>query len=307
MNEKRKETTPQWLANVRRRKLLENARALIELLGDGKEKLHGEFIFDKRYNFALIEQLIEKSGEMVFDASIMVPEKSDRLWGMYNKLSQAAEKMFPDSRYSSAQDSEAFDGLPELQMLSDILEWAEGESTEISIMDLLQQTFDHVHDTRSQRSGLSKNLDRYPKLALGHDTVHLVDFGGGLSRSKSGESLDIEEVVCSPLRYLAKSLSDPSGIGIHRVPTEIVATVSDVHLHLRNVSSDSSLFLDATFMGHSDSDFIFFYLSGTANPPDWSEGFRLEKTGNGWMAWTYGTEPDDFAQKMEHLGRNLFH
>ncbi len=306
MNEKRKETTSQWLANVRRRKLLENARALIELLDDGKEKLHGEFIFDKRYNFALIERLIEKSGEMVFDASIMVPEKSDRLWGMHSKLSQTVEKLFPDNRYSSVQDSEAFDGLPELQMLSDILEWAEGIHGDTSIMSLMKRTFDNVHDLRNQRS-ISSNLHNLSKFTLGHDTVHLMDFGGGFSTLKQRETVKIDEIVCPPLRYLAKPFSDSSESNRRNEPAEIFATVSDIHLHLQNLSGDSSFFLDATFMGHGDSDFIFLYSSGELNSPELSDDFRLEKTRNGWMAWTYGMESNDLAKKMERLSQILFH
>ncbi len=301
---KKTERTSLWLACVRLRKLLENARALMEQIDDGKEKIKGEFIFDMRYNLSLIERIIETSGDMVFDAGVLAPEGSEALFSIHDRCRKHAEKAFRADRNLGTplpgEDDDSLENIPEFRMLADFLEWVENPEANISIMKLLKMTFDHVFEALAGKSLPDAGA---PQLSLGEGRIDLVDLGGGISGPGGPGAIGLDGVRCKPLHLLTADIDSAER---QTALKNAFAAVTDVHLHFQGSQADSPFFVEATYMNHVDSDFAFLYMPDSGRKPDLSPGFRMEKTPNGWMAWTYGKNPENTADEIGRLGDFLF-
>ena len=62
------------IRSVRFRKLLENTRGIIDLFDDGREKLEGEFIYDRQYVVSLVDKVIVRNKQ----APKVVEEEEDK-------------------------------------------------------------------------------------------------------------------------------------------------------------------------------------------------------------------------------------
>ena len=140
------------LQTIRLKKMLENTRGVIDLIDDGKEKLSGEYIFDRYYNVSLVDKIIERTREVVFDSSVLVPEGSQELYSSFDECKKFAEKslLIPFTQknitYPQNHDDEGFEDTPEYKMLTNALSWAGnfGQENENSVMAIVSNAFDHI-------------------------------------------------------------------------------------------------------------------------------------------------------------------
>ncbi|MCD6584606.1 MAG: hypothetical protein J7K96_02480, partial [Desulfobacteraceae bacterium] len=122
------------IQTIRFKKFLENARALLDLFNDGREKALGEYIFDRHYVVSLIDSVIERLGMMVYDASVLVPKSGETLYAIYDKHKLAASNLIYYSASGNGGVKSGSDTAetslseePEYQLLSDVLRWFDGK------------------------------------------------------------------------------------------------------------------------------------------------------------------------------------
>ncbi|MDA3896526.1 MAG: hypothetical protein PF482_10300, partial [Desulfobacteraceae bacterium] len=141
------------IQTIRFKKFLENARVLLDLFNDGREKVLGEYIFDRHYVVSLIDSVLERLGMMVYDASVLVPKSGETLYAMYDKHKLAAGNLIGFSvsgnggKTSGSNNAElSLSAEPEYQLLSDVLRWFDGKEapTGTTVMDFMKQTFFYV-------------------------------------------------------------------------------------------------------------------------------------------------------------------
>jgi hypothetical protein len=137
---------------ARFRKLLENTRAIMTLVEDGREKFREEYIFDRHYVTSLVDRVIERVGMLVFDAMVLAPEGGEALYRLHDRLKGFAVEHFIREEKQCSSSGNISSGLkpipeePELRMLSSVLDWITGPlpDGEPSIMDFIRLSFDHV-------------------------------------------------------------------------------------------------------------------------------------------------------------------
>ena len=82
--------------------------------------------------------------------------------------------------------------------------------------------------------------------------------------------------------------------------------VSNEEISLRLSSNGNKIHLEAALSGDVESDYIFLYIQ---KPFDLGhklpEGFRMEETGQGTLAWTYDVPTDNLEKILVQLGSIL--
>ncbi|RJO73120.1 MAG: hypothetical protein C4523_02060 [Myxococcales bacterium] len=293
------------LQSVRLRKMLENGRAIIDLIGDGKEKQLGDYIFDRRYIVSLVERILEKSGVMVFDASVLDAEGNLVLYTLLDHCRDLAENLLADEESDGRPTTggEAFEDTSEYRLLSRVLMWAADPEAEISIMRLIKLAFDSVFRRLVFDLPACRGSHR---LTVNSNELEMIDLGGGMPTRREG-IVTMKDIACRPLGIL---LEGAVGAGSRKENTKSVgascfAAVNDDHLSFIR-RDDTPLFIEATLMNHTASDFIFLYTTSPRGFDDLPATFRIEKTPSGSMAWSYGATAETLADNLSRIGRLFF-
>lgn len=306
------------LETIRFRKMLENARALLDLFEDGHEKMAGEYILDSHYVTSLVETVAEKLGMMVFDACVLAPDARGKLYAKYDQLRRRAEDMvglFESSGWKAAStgglnDAASPDDL-EYRMLSEALQWMDGNPSDggSTVMDFMRNTFDLVIGQQNEHGGGRSEavLSRAPSLKRG-SPVHVIE----LWRDPQKGPVPLRsntDIGCHPLRLMlleASSNGSPTGRGKGPDGPVWIAAVGDDQLSLLAFRRGLRFRLETTASGSRTSDFIFIFADSSIPVESiLPGGFHVERTASGRLAWLVRASPKTVEDSLMAIGRSL--
>lgn len=306
------------LETIRFRKLLENARALLDLFEDGHEKMAGEFILDGHYVTSLIENVAEGLGMLVYDACVLAPDAGSALYSQYDQLRGRADEMvgrFESSEWRIASTGRAAGSSPpvdpEYEMLAEALRWMDGESSGAgpTVMDFMRGAFGLVlGDKREGDAGKGEAaLSRMPSEKRG-DPIRVIE----LWRDPQDEPVSrrsLKETSCHPLRLmLLEAGGNGSPKGREKDPDGPVwiAAVSDDQLSLMAFRGGLRLRLETTASGSATADFIFVFADDSIPMESiLPGGFHVDRTDFGQLAWLVRASPKTVEDSLMAIGRNL--
>ncbi len=289
-------------------RLLENARELVGLLEDAREKREGDFILDRQYVSSLIDRTVEKLGALVFDAYVLTPGARDRLYedhdGLRSEAASLQERVMQGGRAAGGEEHE------EYALLDAYIAWMKGKKPETSVRGFVGRIVDRVFEElgKSVPASVVGGLPFVEVPGTGV-VVRVLDMGGGLDVTGTGR-LDPGHVTCGPLRLLIHG--DPEeeasrpGPGAGRASW--LAFTSGEHLSLRGPIEAPRLFMEATLQGRGGMGLVLMY-SPAAPGPQSSEalqGFSEEPTPAGRVAWRLGDPAVEMRAVLASLGRRIF-
>ncbi len=313
------------IQTIRFKKFLENARALLDLFNDGREKALGEYIFDRHYVVSLIDSVIERLGMMVYDASVLVPKSGETLYTMYDKHKLAASNLIglnasgngdvkPFINTSETSLSEE----PEYQLLSDVLRWFDGKEVpaDTTVMDFVKQTFfyviqfDSIGGFESPDSMKNRNLFENSGVLASDMGIYLVDlWKDALELPEASRS--VRNFNSVPLRHLLMDAGGRDAAGAKKLSNGVgvswVAAVSEYQLSLSTLTPDFRFRLETLASGYEQSDFIFIFADkSTGIDRILPAGFHVENTDYGQLAWNLDVSAKTIEDSLMIIGRNLF-
>jgi len=304
------------LDGTRIEKLLENARSIIDLLDDGDDKLSGEFIFDKQYVHSLVENLLVKMENMIFDARVLTPSFTEKSYSLFDRCKKASREIlsFSDEDLLADtgphSDDDEFENTVEQRLLRSVMEWGRSPFPQpaATAMALLKITLDETFSARSIEPGIAgTHTISFQSGSVTHD-IELVDLGQAMTDSGA---MTIENILCRPLQWMLSSFAD-SAEGQNAKKAErtvrwLVLARGD-HLNLQRADEKSALFFEALLNDRADSDHIFVY-AGVDDPLIASipSGWRIESTRKGKIAWIYGAGSETLLSGLKAAGKLLFH
>lgn len=306
-----RELTEARLQFARFRKLLENTRAIMNLVEDGREKLREEYIFDRHYVTSLLDGVMERAGMLVFDAVVLAPEGGEALYRLYDRLKAFAVERFikgegkEQSGCFTPSDTKTLPEEPELRLLSCALDWVTGPlpDGEPSMMDLVRLVFDHTIACLRGGSEMAKKRLEWNRGGTRH-VIDVVDLEEGDVKEGSGYDLG-----CRPLGTMMAGAGwegPQKQEGEAKTTRNWIAYTEKNQLSLRGTDDDNRLYLEATLSGHTDADFAFFFAEDPLDPKSFlPEAFHVEKTGLGAMAWNYDLPGQDMEYNLSQLGARL--
>jgi hypothetical protein len=295
------------LQTIRFKKLLENARGVLDLFADGREKVQGEYIFDRHYVVSLIDSVLDRLGMMVYDAGVLVPASGEALYAVYDRHKLAARRLIDMSAAGLAESAAAGgsgSGDPEYQLLADVLQWFHGADMpdDKTVLGFIKQTFFYVFQGISPGEVMkNENLFEKKGLAATDAGIYVVDlWQDGLSLPEKKRAL--ADVNSTPLRHL---LMDAGG----RIPAGPVwvAAVSEYQLSLQSLKPDCRFRLETLASGYEPSDFVFVFTDRkTILDKILPRGFHIEDTDYGQFAWSLDMSATTIEDTLMIIGRNLF-
>jgi len=300
------------IQTIRFKKFLENARALLDFFEDGREKVHGEYIFDRHYVVSLIDGIVERLGMMVYDACILVPENGQELYATYDKHKLTAANLIGSgaSGSMSAETNEADD--PEYQLLSDVLRWFDGAAAteEISVMDFMKQIFFYViQGLETVDRSKNRTLFENSNVLAADRGIYLIDLWKdalALPKEKRASS-DFNSIPLKHLLMDAGGRDAKAGAGDIQTNGLWVAAVSEYQLSLNALNQDFQFRLETLASGYEQSDFIFVFADKTAALDTiLPAGFHVENSNYGQFAWNLDVSAKTIEDSLMIIGRNLF-
>jgi hypothetical protein len=304
-----------WI--VRFRRLLENARGLMDLARDGAEKSGGDYIFDRQYVLALVEEAVEQAGQLVFNAHVLAPEGSDALYAVYDDIRRGAQALLstpPDREDHAAdlQEAEDIQRTPEFRLLAAVNRWLSGSGAadEPSLPDLLSRTFDHV--TSGLDASRTRRLATHPFTVGGtcpEGRLELVDLDE--RQGWAGETpVSIQDLRCKPLELMilgARQEGPDAGSRAAGAPRRWLAAIRGDQLSLFSLGDLPPVHSEAALTGHADADFAFLVTQEGAGfaermPPGWTG----RRTDSSHLFWSYDVPSRDLEDRLIRLGRTLF-
>ena len=315
------------IQTIRFKKFLENARALLDLFNDGREKALGEYIFDRHYVVSLIDSVVERLGMMVYDASVLVPKSGETLYAIYDKHKLAASNLISfnasdNGGVKSGSDTAetSLSEEPEYQLLSDVLRWFDGKEVpaNTTVMDFVKQTFFYVIQFDAiggfESSDSMKNLNLFENsgvLASDMD-IYLVDlWKDALELPEASRS--VKDFNSVPLRHLLMDVGGREATsGLKKLSNGVngfswVAAVSEYQLSLSTLKPDFRFRLETLASGYEQSDFIFIFADQSASLNSiLPAGFHIESTDYGQLAWNLDVSAKTIEDSLMIIGRNLF-
>lgn len=315
------------IQTIRFKKFLENARALLDLFNDGREKALGEYIFDRHYVVSLIDSVIERLGMMVYDASVLVPKSGETLYAMYDKHKLAASNLIGFSASGNGGGPTGSDTSetslseePEYQLLTDVLRWFDGKEVpaDTTVMDFVKQTFfyviqfDAIGGFESSDTTKNRNLFESSGVLASDMGIYLVDlWKDALELPEASRS--VRDFNSVPLKHL---LMDAGGreatSGLKKLSNggkgfSWVAAVSEYQLSLSTLKPDFRFRLETLASGYEQSDFIFIFADKSASLDSiLPAGFHIERTDYGQLAWNLDVSTKTIEDSLMIIGRNLF-
>ena len=312
------------IQTIRFKKFLENARVLLDLFNDGREKVLGEYIFDRHYVVSLIDSVLERLGMMVYDASVLVPKSGETLYAMYDKHKLAAGNLIGFSASGNGGATSGSDNAeislsaePEYQLLSDVLRWFDGKEapTGTTVMDFMKQAFfyvlqfDAIGGLESPGSMKNQSLFENSGVLASDMGIYLVDLWKD-ALALPEERRAINDFNSVPLKHL---LMDAGVKDVKSGPENIhngaswVAAVSEYQLSLNTLKPDFQFRLETLASGYEQSDFIFIFADKSASLDSiLPAGFHIESTDYGQLAWNLDVSVKTIEDSLMIIGRNLF-
>jgi len=297
------------IQTIRFIKLLENSRVLLDLIADGDEKSFGEYILDGHYVITLIDSVIERLGMMVHDACVLVPSIGKDLYCQYDNHKKYAKNLLTDSQnYKKNISKSSSDQIePEYKLLANVLEWLHGDTSE-TVMNFIKYLFLNViQDIQSLEKLNNKNMVKNNLKAI-KDNFYLVDLWlEPIFPDKKQNEYKTKD--CLPLKYLLMETGDnESGHGKPNLSDIVwLAAASEFQLSLNTWHKNYKFRLDAISSGHKKSDFIFTYANLSVNLKQiLPEGFHIETTKDGQLAWNLGVSPKTIEDNLMFIGQKLF-
>jgi hypothetical protein len=303
------------LQTIRLKKLLENTKGIIAFIDDGKEKLSGEYIFDRYYNVSLVDKIIERTRGVVFDSSVLVPEGSHEIYSSFDECKKFAEEslLIPFTQKEITDfhnhNDESFEDTPECKMLADALSWAGNfeQGNKKSVMAIISNVFDHVFLCFEKNKPYMKGTYQLEIESHGYTNhIELVDLGEGISEAKDG-SYSFDNLNCKPLRLILDETFENRLKGSGKSYRNWFAIITDSYLGLQCLEPGFSLHLETALMDNMDSNFIFLY----------SKNLNIEKkqlqpecsfinTPLGRLTWNNKTDISSFEKNIDQIGDILF-
>lgn len=303
------------LQTIRFKKLLANANALLDLFEDGKEKIDGDYIFDRHYVTSLTDGMLEKLQMMVYDACILAPQNGEELYDQLDSHKHVAEKLMAQNfKPLLAADSEfqTVSGeiiAPEYQLLSSVLEWFDGNKMDITIKDFMRKTMMAGMQNMFTAEQLKEEMELdYEDSALMSGDIYLIDLWKDITApfSKIDPPEGIDSVPFKHLILNTVNTDTPPVPHAHLKNTTWIAALCEDEVSLSSLAPAPGLRLDAVVSGHESSDYIFIFAENTFDastilPPE----FQIEKTDFGQFAWKIGGSVQAIEKNLAYIGRSL--
>ena len=299
---------------ARFRKLLENARAIMNLVEDGREKLREEYIFDRHYVTSLVDQVVERAGMLAFDAVVITPEGGEEIFRLHDRLKTFAREQFikGGSEFSAGFQGFSSTSLPEepeLRLLAVVLSWIIGPMPDGQpvMMDFIRRVFDHVipaiqnaHDPAAVKNMLEWRCQNV------NNRMAVIDLE--VEPGKEG-LLSLQDIECRPLGLMLTGVEGKGQENGKQKPDIVrhwIAFTGREQLSLHGSGDGNKILVETTLSGHVDADFIFLF----AEPPTelasiLPDGFHVEKTGLGELAWSYDLPGRNMENSLARLGARL--
>jgi len=310
------------IQTIRFKKFLENARALLDLFEDGREKAFGEYIFDRHYVVSLIDSVIERLGMMVYDACVLVPKSGEELYAAYDKHKLAASNLIgsaasanavgtPENSSPVTPDTSGSQE-PEYQLLAEVLRWFNGKGVNAgtTVMDFMKQTFFFViQGLESSENMKNRSMFENCGVRASDMEIYLVDLWKDAKNlpEERRSTIDFKSV---PFRHL---LMDAGGkdakSGQEKIQNGVLwaAAVSEYQLSLNLLKPDFKFRLETLASGYEQSDFIFIFADNTTTLDSIvPAGFHIENTDYGQFAWNLDISTKTIEDSLMVIGRNLF-
>ena len=303
------------LQSLRLRNMLENTRGIIDLIDDGKEKLSGEYIFDRYYNVSLVDKIIERTRGVVFDSSVLVPEGSHEIYSSFDECKKFAEESllipFTQKEITDVHNhnDDTFEDTPEYKMLTDALSWAGNfeQRNKKSVMAIISNVFDHVFLCFEKNKSDTNGTYQLEIESHGYTNhIELVDLGEGISEAKDG-LYSFDNLDCKPLRLILEKTLENRLKSSEKPAKNWFAIITDSYLGLQSLEPGFSLHLETALMNNMGSNFIFLY----------SKNLNIEKkqlqpecsfinTPLGQLTWNNKINISDFGKNINLIGDILF-
>jgi hypothetical protein len=297
--------------------VLEKVCRLADLHADGTEKAQGDYILDRHYAEALVDEALEMAGSILFDACVLVPDGGghllerlddhvERARGILREFEQGSRTDGPPGK----DDEEDLD--PEYLLLCRVLEWigGPGSESEGTLRDLVREAVRH---------GIVGSRDRMPDVPrapvlrcqtpVATNEIRWVDTGME-GRDPTVREEELPKGGGRLLRMMVKEASregKEGGEAGRRRKSEWVAAERDGRLSLWRAGGSSHVRLEASLGGTPGSDLLFLYASGDADLEQaMGEGFLVERTGPGFLAWYREPGVESIEASLLNLGCLLF-
>jgi hypothetical protein len=308
------------LQSIRFCDLLENARSVNDLFAQGIQKIRGDYIFDRHFVVSLVDKVLEKIEMIVFDACVLVPKGGMALYRILDEHKKLACRCFLEETGCQVDIDLTDFGKdipdePEFKLLAGVLSWLSNKSGDFpAMMDFIKLIFDHTMSGLGELEMKVADTD-YRLMQMNskqmRNLFRIIDLGGGVTGTE-GLELSLRNLHCRPfgLMFIGLNQCDLSNDGPEngKMNTrEWLAIVSNEHLSLQGADYYSGIRLEATLTGYVENDFIFIFVKNPTDPEEFvPENFRIEKTNQGAICWTYDVPSSNIENDLIHLGRWLF-
>lgn len=306
------------IQTIRFKKFLENARALLDLFKDGREKAVEDYIFDRHYVVTLIDSVVERLGMMVYDACVLVPKNGEELYAGYDRLKLAARNLIDADAAGKTADVAASGSTdPEYRLLSNALRWFNGKDAPEpeTVMGFMKQAFLHVI-ALDAAEGLASDAATEDQALFENSGVKATDMGLYLidlwkdaltPPDKNRATSDFNSV---PLKHLLMDATcrdaKTGAINIQNDP-DWVAAVTEYQLSLHSLKPDFQFRLETLASGYEQSDFIFIFAGKSTSLSELlPSGFHIETTDYGQFAWSLDISAKIIEDSLMIIGRRLF-
>jgi len=300
---------------LRFRKFLENMRGIINIIRDGKDKLQEEYIFDRHYVLSLLDGVLENAAMMAFNASVLAPTAGREIYSRLDDCRKFAQEEFLESTeprldiFSLASDCRDKD--PETQMLSAVVNWLTGPMAEDrpAMMDFIRYVSDAVMENCRKTDLIQKISPFVGKVKLSDDAfLRAVDINEASSEKNDG-FVSLSDIPCRPFGLMVLGFVERNAPGEFPVQASEVdrwMIFDEEAVSLRLLCDNRRIHLEASFSGDVASDYVFLY---SRKPFDLKrtlpQGFWVEETGQGALAWSYDVPTDNLEKKLIQLGSML--
>lgn len=299
---------------IRFKKILEYSRKMMDLFEDGREKAKGEYIFDFHYVASLIEEIADMLDKIVYNASILEPYQSFKLYSTLDGYKEEARKMLlsakssekvnlPHNDLSSGELPE-----PEYFLLEKVISWFDGSAKNSIpyVKTFMADVFSHI---------LGSDLVFQP----GEEEIEM-----GLSCNGSISIINAllfpEPDIFSNVFEECKKMSLPfqlltsGGKCREGKSTTDFSNNKKWHVFFDNdylsmILSDGKEIcfkLDSYAGGLRDADFVFIYSKNNINLDKLSTAYDFFTSENKIYGWCFGKNSDEIEKILMKTGNLIF-
>ncbi|MEJ2109889.1 MAG: hypothetical protein P8Z37_08255 [Acidobacteriota bacterium] len=294
--------------------MAENMRDIIRLIEDGKDKLGEEYIFDRHYISSLVDNVLEASALLAFNASVLAPVAGAGIYERMDRQKRFAQKelLAPDAlrMESFAMSSAHLQSDTEIQWLCAALNWLTGPLPENrpSLKDFVRVTVDEVMQHCRKETLLKMAGPVAETVNLnGHGSLKVVDFNAASGSEKP--SSKAENIHCRPFGLMLLGLLEEGASEGNALKNDSSARwmlFNEEKISLRITGDKKILHIEAALYGDASSDFIYMYSQDpldlkTICPQDaW-----MDKTAKGTLVWIYDSPTEHLEKQLIQLGSVL--